>query len=117
VIATLRQDGAPHTAATWYLWEDGQVLVNVDEGRVRLEHMRRDPRVSVTVLGEDSWYRQVTLQGRVASLDPDPDYEDIDRVSRHYTGRPYRDHERGRFSARIAVEAWYAWNVSRLWTD
>jgi hypothetical protein len=24
VIATLQQDGSPHTAATWYLWEDGR---------------------------------------------------------------------------------------------
>ncbi len=28
VIATLRTDGSPHTAATWYLWVDGRVLVN-----------------------------------------------------------------------------------------
>jgi hypothetical protein len=31
VIGTLDPDGAPHSAATWYLWEDGRVLVNMDD--------------------------------------------------------------------------------------
>lgn len=56
VIATLRPDGSPHTAATWYIWDDGRVLVNMDEGRKRLEHLRNDPRVSITVLGSDAWH-------------------------------------------------------------
>ena len=43
VIATIRPDGNPHTAATWYLWVDGRVLVNMDEGRRRLEHLRQEP--------------------------------------------------------------------------
>ena len=71
VIATLARDGSPHTAATWYLWENSRVLVNMDDGRQRLDHMREDPRVSITVLGKDDWYRQVTLRGLVVSIEPD----------------------------------------------
>src|SRR5690606_14606112 len=56
VMATLRSDGSPVSTATWYLWEDGRVLLNLDEGRVRLKHLRRDPRVTLTVLAEDDWY-------------------------------------------------------------
>ena len=33
VIATVPPNGHPHTAATWYLWEDGRVLVNMDATR------------------------------------------------------------------------------------
>jgi PPOX class probable F420-dependent enzyme len=116
VIGTLAPDGAPHTAATWYLWEDGRVVVNMDEGRVRLGHMRNDPRVSVTVLGKDDWYHQVTLRGRVGSIEPDPDLEVIDRVSRHYSGEPYGQRDRGRFTALIEVESWYGWAVSKPWS-
>ncbi|MGA8466694.1 MAG: pyridoxamine 5'-phosphate oxidase family protein, partial [Trebonia sp.] len=32
VITTLRRDGQPVATATWYLWDDGRVLVNMDEG-------------------------------------------------------------------------------------
>jgi PPOX class probable F420-dependent enzyme len=115
VIATLRPDGSPHTAATWYLWEGGRVLVNMDEGRTRLEHLRRDPRVSITVLGADDWYRHVTLNGRVGAIEDDPRLEAIDRLSRHYTGHPYPQRDRRRFSAWIEVESWHSWSSGRPW--
>jgi PPOX class probable F420-dependent enzyme len=116
VIATLRPDGSPHTAATWYLWENGRVLVNMDEGRKRLDYMRRDPRVSITVLGADDWYHHVTLRGRVTAIEDDPDFEAIDRLSRQYTGQPYPQRDRRRMSAWIEVEAWHAWAVIESWT-
>jgi PPOX class probable F420-dependent enzyme len=116
VIATLRPDGSPHSAATWYLWEDGRVLVNMDEGRKRLEHLRRNARVSLTVLGADSWYRHVTLLGSVAVLEPDTGLEDIDRLCRHYMGQPYSERDRGRVSAWIEVESWHAWHGGSPWT-
>jgi PPOX class probable F420-dependent enzyme len=115
VIATVQPDGSPHTAATWYLWEHGRVLVNMDEGRKRLEYIRNDSRVSITVIGKDDWYHQVTLLGQVVKVDEDA-VDDIDRISRHYTGQPYSNRERGRVSAWIEVDRWYGWAVSQFWT-
>ena len=43
VITTLRPDGQPVSAATWYLWDDGRVLVNMDEGRKRLSTYATTP--------------------------------------------------------------------------
>ncbi|TML84078.1 MAG: PPOX class F420-dependent oxidoreductase [Actinobacteria bacterium] len=111
VVATLRPDGAPHTAATWYDWEDGRVLLNMEESRLRLKFLRRDPRVSLTVLDEKDWYKHVTLMGRVVSLEDDPDLVDIDRLSQRYRGGPYRVRDRKRVSAWVEVERWYAWNI------
>ena len=105
VIATVAPDGRPHTAATWYIWKDGRVLVNMDEGRRRLDHMRRDPRVSLTVMGKDDWYHQVTLLGRVVSIDADPELTGIDRLSRHYVGQPYANRDQRRVDAWIEVES------------
>src|ERR1700733_15059458 len=93
VITTLRRDGPPVSAATWFLWADGRVLVNMDEGRKRLEHMRADPRVSVDVLDESSWYTHVSIIGHVDEWRDDPDLADIDRLATHYTGRPYRQRD------------------------
>ena len=109
VIATLKPDGAPHTVATWYLWEDGRALVNMDEGRKRLEYLRADPRLALTVFDGDRWYSHVSLRGRVVSLAEDADKADIDRLSRHYRGQDYPDRERGRVSAWIEVDTWHAW--------
>lgn len=95
VMATLRSDGAPVSTATWYLWEDdGRVLVNLDAGRVRLGHLRRDPRVTLTVLADDDWYTHVTLIGRVTEMRDDEDLTGIDRLSTQYTGKPYPNRER-----------------------
>jgi PPOX class probable F420-dependent enzyme len=111
VIATLRPDGSPHTVATWYDWEDGRVLVNMEATRLRLRFMRRDPCVSLTALGEESWYSHVSLLGRVVSLEYDPDLVDIDRLARRYTGRPFRRRDAKRVSAWIDVERWHAWDL------
>ena len=115
IIGTVRPDGSPNTVATWYLWEDGRALVNMDEGRKRLEHLRNDPRVSLTVLDGDSWYRHITLHGRITLRD-DPDLADIDRICTHYMGNPYSQRDRGRVTGTIEVESWHAWNGGRHWT-
>jgi len=115
VIASLRADGSPHTAPTWYLWEDGKVLVNMEDSRKRLEHLRRDPRVSITVLDKDLWYRHVTLSGR-ATLKDDPELEDIDRLCRHYMGDAYSNREDPRISAWIDVDSWHSWEYGKPWT-
>ncbi len=109
VITSVRPDGQPVSVATWYLWEDGRILVNMDEGRKRLEYMRAEPRVTLTVLDADSWYTHVSLQGRVAELRDDPDLTDIDRLARHYTGNQYPVRDRNRVSAWIEVLRWHGW--------
>jgi PPOX class probable F420-dependent enzyme len=109
VMATLRSDGQPVSAATWYLWEDGRAMVNMDEGRKRLEHLRKDPRVSLTVIDEGAWYTHVTLIGHVAELSDDEGLADIDRLARHYTGHDYPARERRRVTAWIEVDRWHGW--------
>jgi PPOX class probable F420-dependent enzyme len=111
VITTLRQDGQPVSTATWYLWDDGRVLVNMDEGRKRLEHMRADPRVSLDVLDEGGWYTHIGIIGHVAEIYDDTDLADIDRIARQYTGNPYPRRDRGRISALIAVDGWHGWGA------
>lgn len=109
VMGTVRPDDTPNTVATWYLWEDGRALVNLDEGRTRLEYLRRNPAVSLTVLDGDEWHRHITLHGH-ARLQDDPGLADIDRIATHYTGKPYARRDRGRVSAWIEIEGWHAWN-------
>jgi len=87
VIGTLRPDGSPHTVPTWYDWEDGRVLVNMEATRLRLSFLRRDPRAALTALDEQSWYRHVSLIGRVVSIEEDAELTDIDRLSVRYSGR------------------------------
>jgi PPOX class probable F420-dependent enzyme len=115
VIATASPDAAPHTAATWYRRENGRILVNMDRTRKRLQYLRDNPRVSITVTGEDDWYRQVTLRGRAVEIEDDPEFEGADRLSRHYTGEPYPRRDQNRVNAWIEVDSWYGWNSGQPW--
>ncbi|MER7809608.1 PPOX class F420-dependent oxidoreductase [Streptomyces sp900116325] len=111
VITTLGPDGQPVSTPTWYLWDDGRVLVNMDEGRKRLEHIRRDPRVSLTVLDEAGWYTHISIIGRVAETRPDEGLADIDRLARQYMGNDYPMRDRDRVSAWIEIERWHGWGT------
>ncbi len=112
VVTTLRPDGQPVSVATWYLMDGDRVLLNMDEGRKRLDYLRPDPRVSLTVLAKDDWYTHVSLQGRVTEIRDDEGLVDIDRLSTHYLGQPYGQRSRGRVSAWLEVDRWYGWGAT-----
>jgi PPOX class probable F420-dependent enzyme len=115
VISTVRPDGHPVSVATWYvLDDDGTLTVNMDGSRKRLEYLRRDPRVSLTVLRKGDWYTHVSIQGTVELRD-DTDFRDIDRIARRYTGKPYDNRTSPRISARITPEHWHGWSGSGPW--
>jgi PPOX class probable F420-dependent enzyme len=111
VITTLRPDGQPVSVATWYVMDGDRILVNMDEGRKRLDYLHADPRVSVTVLDDNGWYTHVSVQGRVVEISADEGLAGIDRLSRHYTGKPYPNRERGRVNAWIEVDRWHGWGA------
>ena len=113
VVGTVSPRGTAHTAATWYDWEDGRVFLNMDESRLRLSYLRANPSVALTVLGADDWYAQVTLLGRVLSLEDDPDLAGIDRLSMRYTSRPFATRDAIRVSAWMEPERWTAWPLPR----
>ena len=115
IIASVRSDGAPHTTATWYDWADGHVLLNMDENRRRLGFVRVDPRVSLTVLDDESWYRHVTLTGVIVRIEEDAELRDIDRLAIRYTGEPFRTRDAQRYSAWMKVDAWHGWEGSEPW--
>jgi PPOX class probable F420-dependent enzyme len=115
IVATLRRDGSPHSVPTWYDWEDGRVLLNMDESRLRLSHLRRDPRAALTVLDVDGWYRHVTLFGTVVSIEDDSDLADIDRLAVRYTGRPFGRRDSRRISAWMVPDRWHGWDSSGPW--
>lgn len=111
-MATLAKDGRPVTVATWYLLEpDGDVLLNLDSERVRLRHIRRDPRIALTVLDEADWGSHVSLQLSVVSVTDDEDLSDIDALARHYTGKSYPTRDRTRVSARARINRWHGWGA------
>ena len=112
-ISMVKADGSPVSVPTWYLFENGRVLVNMDAGRRRIEWLRHEPRVALSAMDPADWITHVSLQGRVAQWVDDVDLVDIDRIARHYTGAPYAARSRPRVSAWIEVDRWHAWGRLR----
>jgi PPOX class probable F420-dependent enzyme len=112
VVATVRVDGAPHSVPTWYDWEDGRVLLNMDEGRARLRYLRRDQRIALTVLDAD-WSTHLSLLGRVVEIYDDVDLADIDRLAVRYQGESFGTRHRRRVSAWMRPDRWHGWSGPR----
>jgi PPOX class probable F420-dependent enzyme len=109
VVGTVRADGAPVTTACWYgLQDDGRILLTMDRDSHRLRHLQREPRVALTVLGDD-WYNQLSLLGRAVEVRDDPDLSDIDRLSQQYLGEPYEDRSYTGVSVLVEIDRWHTW--------
>lgn len=109
VMATLRKDGSPVTVPTWYRLVGDRILLNLDSTRVRLQHIKRDPRVALSVMEADNWTTHVSIQGRVVEIADDPDLEGIDSLSQHYTGQQYYKRDNPRVDAWVEIDRVHVW--------
>lgn len=115
VLGWISKRGHPVTAGTWYDLDGEEILLNMDAQRRRVHSLVKGASVSLTALDAENWYRHVSLLGEIVRVEPDPDLEAIDRLSRRYTGAPYGDRDRPRVSAWLAVRSWHGWIEGRYW--
>jgi PPOX class probable F420-dependent enzyme len=86
-VVTLRADGSPHATPVWIDTDGENVLFNTSIGRAKERHLRRDPRVSVTVLpADDQQSGYVSVTGR-AEISEDGAKEHIDKLAQKYIGQ------------------------------
>ncbi len=88
-IATLMQDGSPQVSPVWANYDDGYVLVNTAEGRIKHKNVLRDPRVAVSVVSKDNPLDMTTIRGVVEELIPDYDYTHADKLTQQYMNREH----------------------------
>src|SRR5205085_10204461 len=94
-LTTLGAGGSPQTTPNWVdVDDDGRVLVNTAEGRAKPRNVRRDPRVSLSVVDPDDPYRALMIRGRVEEITNDGAEDHIDAMQRKYHGTdPYPNHD------------------------
>jgi len=84
-FVTLNQDGSAHVAPLWIDVDDGHVLVNSAVGRKKDRNIRRDPRVVVSVHGQDDPYTWTAISGTVVSIETgDVAEQHIDVLNQKY---------------------------------
>ncbi len=88
-IATVMKDGSPQVSPVWANYENGFVLVNTAEGRIKHKNVLRDPRVALSVVSKDNPLDMTTIRGTVDELIPDYEYKHADKLTRQYMGRDH----------------------------
>jgi len=69
VLATLDPDGGPQTSVVWVGLAGDDILISTQAGRRKETNIRRDPRVSLTVIDRNDGERYVEIRGRAAVTD------------------------------------------------
>jgi PPOX class probable F420-dependent enzyme len=85
-VATLMPDGSPQVSPVWVDIEDGLVLFNTAEGRLKPENLRRDPRVAISITDDENPYENVLIRGKAVELTHDGADEHIDALANRYMG-------------------------------
>jgi PPOX class probable F420-dependent enzyme len=62
------RDGTPQSTPVWVDYQDGYVVFNTAEGRQKPRNLRRDPRVSVSIVDRENPRRYVEVRGRVVAM-------------------------------------------------
>ena len=88
-IATIMKDGSPQLSPVWANHEDGYIMVNTAEGRIKHKNVLRDPRVAVSVVSKDNPLDMTTIRGVVEELIPDYEYKHADRLTQQYLNRDH----------------------------
>ncbi len=92
-IATTMKDGSPQVSPVWADLEDGYIMVNTAEGRVKHKNVLRDPRVAVSVVDKNNPLDMTAIRGKVEEIIPDYDYVHANKLTKKYIGKdtyPFR---------------------------
>jgi PPOX class probable F420-dependent enzyme len=109
VVGTVRDDGTPVTTACWYGVDDrGRLVLSMSHDSHRLRHLRANPSVALTILGEN-WYHHVSVLGTAVEFESDDDLADIDALSQRYEDVPYEDRDYRGVTVHVEVERWHTW--------
>lgn len=70
-VATLTAEGAPHVAPFICDYDGADFWLMIQEGRPQLEHLRRDPRIALSIVSASPPIDHVLVRGRAELLPED----------------------------------------------
>ena len=85
-LATVMPDGSPQVTPVWFDEEGHHLRVNSAVGRLKDRNIRRDPRVSLSILDPDNPYRYLEVRGRVVEITETGAVSHIDALAKKYMG-------------------------------
>ncbi len=92
-LGTLMRDGTPQVTPVWFDYDGQSLIFNSARGRQKDLNIRRDPRVSLSIMDPENPYRYIEVRGRVFEITQEGADESINSLAKKYLGvdiYPYR---------------------------
>jgi PPOX class probable F420-dependent enzyme len=83
VLATTNADGSPQTSVLWVGLDGDTVVISAMAHRRKVRNIKRDPRVSLTIIDAGNPYHSVEIRGKADVID-DPERSLSFRLSHKY---------------------------------
>jgi PPOX class probable F420-dependent enzyme len=99
VLATLNPDGGPQSSVVWVGLDGDDVLISTQAGRRKDKNVRRDARVSLTVIDRNDGDQYIEIRGRATVA------EDVDRAVAVELGEKYMGPGGGEEYRQLPAEA------------
>ncbi len=113
-LATVMPDGSPQVTPVWIGVEDGLILINTAEGRVKTENLRRDGRVGISVVDQENPYMSLSIRGTVVEDTHEGADEHIDSQAKKYLDKdkyPFRQPGEERVLFKIRPESTFTFGA------
>ena len=72
-VSTVREDGHPHVAPIWFVWNEGKIIFSTMNGSVKAKNIKRNPQVCICVDDELPPYAFVIVEGTAKFSDNQKD--------------------------------------------
>src|SRR5579859_715762 len=82
-LATIRDDGFPHMTEVWFLHDDGEIKLSLNDARLKTRNLEQRPQCSVLLLDLENPYRYLEVRGN-ARIEPDEEYAFASKVGAKY---------------------------------
>ena len=86
-LGTIRKSGGPQVTPVWVDYDGSHILVNTEQKRAKVKNMKRDPRVTLSVLNQENPYEYIAISGRVVEITASGGAEHIDKMAQKYMGQ------------------------------
>lgn len=103
VVGYARSDGPPSLSPVYYVMDGNDLVISTTRTRAKAKAVRRDPAVSVCVLGEQMPFPYLTVYG-MARIEEGDAAGLMMRIGERMTGRPVPDSARAGMEQRARDE-------------
>jgi PPOX class probable F420-dependent enzyme len=105
-VTTVRDDGSLHSTVVWVGRDGDDVIFNTAVGRAKEKHLRKDARVSISVLDPENAYHLISVSGE-GHFETEGADTVIDGLAKKYLGvdsYPYRKPDEQRITVRVTPD-------------